>query len=270
MKLDGLDHPKTFDFAARLDIQLPTAIGHLELLWAFTGKQAAQGNIGKWPDGAIARACYWMGDPEAFISALVESGFVDADEEHRLVVHDWGGHAPGWVKAKLAKLKIPFISAGEGSSDDSDLTSEASLEGSSEGSSEPSSRAQILPSVVKGSVVKGSEKALGSSEPTHTPRKKSVKAPIPDDFGLTPERQTYAEKHLPQVDSVALMETFRSTSKAKGWAYVDWDQHWQTLVRQWAPNSGHWSSGQYPRRKTKASEPEEDDRAPGSGFRFVN
>jgi len=80
-----------------------------------------------------------------------------------------------------------------------------------------------------------------------TPRKATT-IPIPEDFVLTPERQAYAEKHLPQVDPIALMETFRSTSKAKGWQYVDWDQHWQTLVRQWAPDSGHWSSGQYARK----------------------
>lgn len=83
------------------------------------------------------------------------------------------------------------------------------------------------------------------------PRRVSRKHPIPDDFELTQERQAYAEKHLPHVDPIALMATFRSTSKAKGWEYVDWEQHWQTLVRQWAPNSGHWSSGRYPTRGGK-------------------
>lgn len=81
--------------------------------------------------------------------------------------------------------------------------------------------------------------------------RKTKKHEIPNDFDLTPERKAYAEKHLPHVDSIALMATFRSTSKAKGWKYVDWDQHWQTLVRQWAPNSGHWSSGQYPRTESQ-------------------
>lgn len=86
------------------------------------------------------------------------------------------------------------------------------------------------------------------TEPSkRTVRRTTPKHSIPDDFDLTPQRQSYAEKHLPHVDPIALMATFRSTSKAKGWKYADWDQHWQTLVRQWAPNSGHWSSGQYPR-----------------------
>jgi uncharacterized protein YdaU (DUF1376 family) len=95
---------------------------------------------------------------------------------------------------------------------------------------------------------------------THTKRK--LKRTIPEDFGLTPERQQYAEKHLPNVDASALMDVFRSSAKAKGWEYADWDQHWQTLVRQWAPNSGHWSTGQYPSR---ASTP---DQYAAAGWKF--
>jgi len=140
MKLDALDHPKTFDFASRLGVELPTALGHLELLWAFTGKQASQGNVGKWPDGAIARACYWMGDPVAFIRALHESGFIDADPAHRFIVHDWQAHAPGWVRAKLKKLGLSFISTSEPSSD---ASSDASAV-DPEPSSESSSRAHVL------------------------------------------------------------------------------------------------------------------------------
>ncbi len=117
MKLDALDHPKTFDFAARLGVELPTALGHLELLWAFTGKQAPQGNIGKWPDGAIARACYWMGRPEVFLLALREAGFIDADPVHRFTVHDWHDHAPRWVRSKLAREGVAIYCSADCSGD---------------------------------------------------------------------------------------------------------------------------------------------------------
>lgn len=132
MKLDALDHPKTLDLAARLSVELPTVIGHLELLWAFTGKKAPQGDIGKWPDGAIARACHWMGRPEVFLLALRESGFIEPDDAHRFTVHDWSDHAPGWVRAKLKKLGLTFLP-----------TRTATREPSSEGSSEPSSKPSI-------------------------------------------------------------------------------------------------------------------------------
>jgi hypothetical protein len=110
LKLDALDHPKTFDLAARLEVELPTAIGHLELLWAFTGKQSPQGNIGKWPNGAIARACVWNSDPEKFITALLDSGFIDSHQTYRLLIHDWPEHAPRWVKSKLKTLGLSFLS----------------------------------------------------------------------------------------------------------------------------------------------------------------
>lgn len=110
MKLDALDHPKTLDLAARLGIELPTVIGHLELLWAFTGKKSPRGDVGKWPVGAIARACYWMGDPQAFMAALVDAGFVDEHPVDKYVIHDWADHAPRWVKAKLKNLGQDFIS----------------------------------------------------------------------------------------------------------------------------------------------------------------
>jgi len=161
MKLDALDHPKTLDFAARLGVELPTAIGHLELLWAFTGKKAPQGDIGKWPDGAIARACYWMGRPEVFLLALRESGFIEADDVHRLIIHDWQDHATGWVRAKLKKLGLSFVTSLEPSSEP---TREPTIEPSSEGTIERSRKPSIQ---AKRSEAKGSEAKSSAREGAH-------------------------------------------------------------------------------------------------------
>jgi hypothetical protein len=229
VKLDALDHPKTFDFAARLQVSRPTAIGHLELLWAFTGKQSSQGNVGKWPDGAIARACDWMGDPNTFISALIESGFLDRDDGFRLTVHDWSHHAPGWVRAKLKKLGLSFVGSSEATSEGS---SDEDADDDQEGSSEPS----IL---VKGSEEKGSVRA--------PPKKAPRKTAIPSDFSLTDDLRDYATKHLPEVDPPALFESFKGKALAKAWSYANWHQAFQEYVRNCAPNSGHWASGQYPK-----------------------
>ncbi len=169
MKLEGLDHPKTLDFAARLQIELPTAIGHLELLWAFTGKKAPQGNIGKWPDGAIARACYWMGDPQAFLQSLLQSGLINADPEHRYIVHDWHEHAPRWVRAKLAKAKLQFVgtvsptvvATADDDSDDDDEDVQ-SVEPTAVGTAEPSSKRSEVQA-------KRSEEQAQRSEPAAPP-----------------------------------------------------------------------------------------------------
>ncbi len=154
MKLDALDHPKTLDFAARLGVSRPTAIGHLELFWHFVAKQSPQGNVGKFPDGAIARAADWQGDPEAFLQSLLKSGLIDACKTHRFLVHDWPEHCPNWVRAQLQKLKRQFYVA--------DSSSE---EGSYEGTGEPSTRARVSkPREAKPREAKPSVGA-GSSDP---------------------------------------------------------------------------------------------------------
>lgn len=104
--MDALDHPKTVSLAAELGIYLPQAIGHLELLWNFIAQKTPQGNIGKWPDVVIANAAQWTGDPSRFVAALVSVGFLDENQEHRLLTHDWAEHMPNWVRAKLKKLGL--------------------------------------------------------------------------------------------------------------------------------------------------------------------
>jgi hypothetical protein len=109
MKRDALNHPKMLDLASRLDVTRAQAIGVVTLLFDFTAQYAPQGDIGKHRDGAISRACEWTGSPEEFITALVESGWVDKSENHRLRVHDWHEHCEQWVKLKLQKLNLDFL-----------------------------------------------------------------------------------------------------------------------------------------------------------------
>lgn len=223
MKLEALDHPKTMDLAARLNVELPTAIGYLELLWAFTGKKSPQGNIGKWPDGAIARACYWMGRPEVFILALHESGFIDADDVYRFTVHDWRDHAPGWVRAKLKKLGLVFIQS-------SDATRERSSEPSSEPSLEPSIQGKGSTSTSEG---KGREVSRGARATR-----------LPDDFSLTDERRLVAEvEKLPAERTFAkFCDYWHSASGAKA-RKLDWDATWRNWCRTEADRCGPKFSG---------------------------
>lgn len=78
-------------------------------------------------------------------------------------------------------------------------------------------------------------------------RPASARVPLPDDFGLTPDRAAYARQNLPGVDVAEAMAVFVSTWRARGDKYADWNRHWQTCVLQWKPNSGHWTAGKYPR-----------------------
>ena len=247
MKLDALDHPKTLDFAARLNVELPTALGHLELFWAFAAKKAPQGNIGKWPDGSIARACYWNADPTVFVTALASAGFLDRDKEHRWLVHDWRDHAPRWVMSQLARAKLTILDSS------GDSTSECSADCSRDSS------ADSVRHGMAGVGMAGDKSGASAPSPSRDqngsagkPRKrpankKPQKTTIPDGFGLDPELEQYVIERLPGADPPAVMDSFRGKAEAKGWTYVNWRQAFQEYVRNCAPNSGHWAAGQYPK-----------------------
>ncbi len=111
MKREAFNHPKMLDLAARLEVSRTHACGIVANLWNWAADTAAQGDVGKWSDGVIARALDWDGDAAEFVDALVESGWVDRCAEHRLVIHDLEDHSPEWLKTKLKRAKKWFLTA---------------------------------------------------------------------------------------------------------------------------------------------------------------
>lgn len=93
----------------RLECSTAALVGHLELLWINTAKNAPQGDIGRFSNEEIAISCYWEGDPDFFVCALVEIGWLDVCEKHRLLVHDWSEHCPTYVKGNLSRAKKSII-----------------------------------------------------------------------------------------------------------------------------------------------------------------
>lgn len=106
-------------------------VGLLELLWHGTATQAPQGDIGKFSNEEIAILVDWEGDYDQLVDALVDTGWLDRCSKHRLVVHDWGQHAPNWVRMLVKKRDLSF----------SEASAEASTEGSAEASQEASTEA---------------------------------------------------------------------------------------------------------------------------------
>lgn len=88
------DHPKTKRLARRLGVSVPTAIGHLHCLWWWALDYAPDGDISDYDAEDIADAAMWDGDPQEFLTALIECGpgggpgFVERDE-HGMRLHDW-------------------------------------------------------------------------------------------------------------------------------------------------------------------------------------
>lgn len=98
------------------------------------------------------------------------------------------------------------------------------------------------------------EPSVEPSSNRKTPRKpkkpKPPETPLPNDFRLDQDLSAYALQHLPGVDPPELFESFKSKALARGWTYCDWRRALQEFIRNCAPNSGHWASGQYPKNKT--------------------
>jgi len=77
------------------------AVGIMQCLWTFTARKAPQGDIGSHSDAIIAEGCFWTGDAQPLLKALVDSGFVDASEQYRYVIHDWSHHCEDYIDRKL-------------------------------------------------------------------------------------------------------------------------------------------------------------------------
>ena len=82
-------HRKTLALADALGIEPVHAVGHLTCLWLWTLDNAPEGALMDVSSRTIARAAQWRKDADAFVAALVDAGFLDADH----YVHDWEDYA---------------------------------------------------------------------------------------------------------------------------------------------------------------------------------
>jgi hypothetical protein len=81
-------HWKTLRLVRLLGVSKSAAIGNLHLLWWWCLDYADDGYLGRFRADEIALAAEFDGDPEVFVQALVESGFIDMKEDG-LHIHDW-------------------------------------------------------------------------------------------------------------------------------------------------------------------------------------
>jgi len=92
-----------YDLAEKLKVHRLMAVGLMEVLWHISGKNAPHGDIGRYSDSAIAELVGWPKKGTPMIEALIESGWLDRSERHRLVIHDWPEHCESSVHSLLEK-----------------------------------------------------------------------------------------------------------------------------------------------------------------------
>jgi len=84
------------------------AVGLLEALWNLAARQCPQGDIGRLSNEDIAVGLEYAGDENLMVEALCGSGWLDPDENSRLIIHDWHDHADDAVHMKLARARLFF------------------------------------------------------------------------------------------------------------------------------------------------------------------
>lgn len=109
MKRGTPRHKKMYDLAARLKIELPHAVGIMEMLWQHASQFARQGDIGTMDDSDIAGAVKWPKRPDALIEGLVGAKWLHRHEEYRLYIHDWPEHCEDSVKKWLKNNGKNFL-----------------------------------------------------------------------------------------------------------------------------------------------------------------
>jgi DnaD/phage-associated family protein len=96
-------HRKTKRLARKLEVSIPTALGHLHLMWYWVWDYAKDGCLSKYDAEDIADGALWEGDPDLFLNSLIDAGWIDRiHETGQLSVHDWEQHG-GRLLKKMAE-----------------------------------------------------------------------------------------------------------------------------------------------------------------------
>lgn len=104
-------HPKTDALAEALGLpDSPvsgtfTASGMLVGLWSWAAMNATDGDLRRCTPRSIAKAAGWQGEPEAFLSALIATGWVDAGEDTGRRLHDWEDYASLLIESEENRKK---------------------------------------------------------------------------------------------------------------------------------------------------------------------
>jgi hypothetical protein len=84
--------------AARVRACGPQVIGHLHYLWWWALDYAPNGDVSRFAAQEIAAASEWNGDPDLWLAALGETGWIDATGH----LHDWTNHGGKVVRERQA------------------------------------------------------------------------------------------------------------------------------------------------------------------------
>jgi len=110
MKKELIVHPKMSHLADELSVCVYSAVGLIEMLFHVPTQfpDVRAGNVGKFTDAEIAELLNWNLDPQRLVGAMRDTGWLDPDDEHRLIIRDWSEHSPSFVDRWLTARRMDY------------------------------------------------------------------------------------------------------------------------------------------------------------------
>lgn len=214
MKVSAPQSLKFIKLKRRLKLSHWQCVGLLESLWLFTQHNAPAGDIGRHDDEDIAAAIEWDGDPAGLVADLVDCGWLDRCDEHRLVVHDWEDHAPTYIKGVMSKSGLDFARTTKtptktptkfGTKTPTKLGTKSPLEGELSGTAPRV--AEQLPSLAIPSLANPSSESREPDKPASRPADSVLAFPTvgtgPTEWHLTRSQVSDWSELFPGVDVLA-------------------------------------------------------------------
>ena len=97
-------HKKTYRLSAKLGIDSTQAGGHLARFWTWALDNAGDGLLAEEDADVIALGAGWTGDPEAFVTEMVNAGWLDRTDSG-YEIHDWHQYAGRLLDKRAANAQ---------------------------------------------------------------------------------------------------------------------------------------------------------------------
>lgn len=203
-------HPKTRKLARKLGVSIPTAIGHLHLLWHFALKYAQDGDLSRFDNDEIADGCMWEGDPSDLYEAFCAAGWIE-----EATIHDWDQYGGKYINRKEANAQRMRETRAKQQQD---------TKPSRATHVQRTSATRVEPEKSRGEKSKEEEKK-GERE-----SRAARATPAPDIFPLTDDMRAWADENAPGVDVDRETARFLDRNRAQGTTYKDWPAAWRNWL----------------------------------------
>jgi hypothetical protein len=209
-------HPKTRKLARLLGVPIPTAIGHLHLLWHFALKYAPDGELSRFDWDDIENGVMWEGTPDEFCAQCIAAGWLDLDDVTEVLsIHDWDEYGGKYITRKEANAQRMRETRAK-QQPDTTTPRATHVQRTS------SARAHL------------EERRGEESKEEEKKGERTVRAaratPAPDVFPISDEMRTWAETNAPGVDITSETDRFLNRNRAKGTTYKDWHAAWKNWM----------------------------------------